>query len=180
MTDPSTMATEARPTTELSASRLARPVVAVAAVVVLLDQLTKHWAVTSLADGHVVDVVWTLRFNLSFNQGMAFSTGTGLGPVIGVVALVISAVVFRWSLRQPSVMARVASGLVIGGALGNVVDRVFRGDAWMRGAVVDFIDFQWFPIFNLADTAVNVGGAAFVIWSIRSSRPTASDAGEES
>ncbi|MEQ1699984.1 MAG: signal peptidase II, partial [Ilumatobacteraceae bacterium] len=50
-------------------------------------------------------------------------------------------------------------------ALGNLVDRLFRGDGWLRGSVVDFIDFQWFPIFNVADMGVNVGGALFVLWS---------------
>ena len=57
----------------------------------------------------------------------------------------------------------VAAGFVLGGAVGNLVDRIFRDDGWLRGSVVDFIDFQWFPIFNVADIAVNVGGAIFVL-----------------
>lgn len=170
MTLPTDMATDGREVSDARGTRRMVPVVALAAVVVAADQLTKHWAVTSLGDDRVIDVVWTLRFNLSFNQGMAFSTGTGMGPIIGVVALCISAFVFRWSMHQASRAARVAAGLVIGGALGNVVDRLFRGDRWLRGAVVDFIDFQWFPIFNLADTAVNVGGAVFVVWTMLAPR----------
>jgi signal peptidase II len=50
--------------------------------------------------------------------------------------------------------------------MGNLVDRLFRGRGWLRGEVIDFIDFQWFPIFNVADIAVNVGGAVFVLWSL--------------
>ena len=60
----------------------------IAAVVVLVDQLTKQWALNALADRNI-DVVGSLRFNLAFNTGMAFSQGTGLGPIIGIVALVV-------------------------------------------------------------------------------------------
>jgi signal peptidase II len=52
---------------------------------------------------------------------------------------------------------------VCGGAAGNVVDRLFRGDAWLRGAVVDFIDFQWWPVFNIADAAITVGAVLLLI-----------------
>lgn len=174
MTHTDTMANDGLEPAPASRRQRVRLVLLIVGIVLLIDQLTKHWAVTSLGDDRVIDVVWTLRFNLSFNQGMAFSTGTGLGPVIGVVALCISAVVFRWSMHQTSTAARVAAGLVIGGALGNVVDRLFRGDAWLRGAVVDFIDFQWFPIFNVADSAVNIGGAVFVLWTMLSPRHASS------
>ena len=60
----------------------------------------------------------------------------------------------------------VAAGLIAGGALGNLADRVFRGDRILHGAVIDFIDFQWFPIFNVADMAIDIGGALFVLWTI--------------
>ncbi|NBY46006.1 MAG: hypothetical protein EBQ64_08665 [Acidimicrobiia bacterium] len=59
--------------------------------------------------------------------------------------------------------------MVIGGALGNVVDRLFRGEKWLAGAVVDFIDFQWFPVFNIADSAVTVGAAILIFSSVASS-----------
>lgn len=146
------------------------PALAVAFVVVVLDQLTKVWALRELGDGREVPVVWTLQWNLSFNQGMAFSTGEGLGPVIGVLATAIAATVLWWSRRLGSRLAGAAAGLIVGGAVGNVVDRLVRDDGWMRGAVVDFIDFQWFPVFNVADMAVNVGGALMLIWLYRSGR----------
>lgn len=135
----------------------------VAAVVVGLDQLSKHWAVAQLNDGHTVHVLWTLQFNLAFNSGMAFGSGQGLGPIIGVAAVVV-VVFLLLSLRQASgKFAVVAIGLIVGGALGNIVDRLFREDAWLRGRVVDFIDFQWFPIFNIADMCVNVGGGLLIV-----------------
>jgi signal peptidase II len=147
-----------------------RTPVAIAAGVVVVDQLTKHWAVTSLGSDRVIDLVWTLRFNLAFNNGMAFGQGRGLGPVIGVVATIVI-VYLLISLRdQSSRISTVGMGLLIGGAAGNLIDRLFRGDAWLNGAVVDFIDLQWFPIFNVADMAVNIGAALLILGSILSAR----------
>lgn len=135
----------------------------IAALVVGIDQLSKHWAVSQLNDGHTVHVLWTLRFNLSFNGGMAFGRGQGFGPIIGVVATIV-VVGLLLSLRQSgSKISIVAIGLIVGGAMGNIVDRLFRGDAWLHGKVIDFIDFQWFPIFNVADICVNVGGGLLVL-----------------
>ena len=135
----------------------------IAAVVVALDQLSKHWAVSQLNDGHTVHVLWNLQFNLAFNSGMAFGSGQGLGPLIGVIAVVV-VVFLLLSLRQASgKLSVVAIGLIVGGAMGNIVDRLFREDAWLHGRVVDFIDFQWFPIFNIADMCVNVGGGLLIV-----------------
>jgi len=75
------------------------------------------------------------------------------------------------SLRhESSRMSTWGMGLLIGGAAGNLVDRLFRGDAWLRGGVVDFIDFQWFPIFNVADMCINVGAGLLILNSILSGR----------
>ncbi len=84
---------------------------------------------------------------------MAFSKGDGLGPYIGVIAIVVVAVMLVSLGRTNSRWNMVAIGLVVGGAIGNILDRLFRGEGWFRGAVVDFIDPQWFPIFNVADIA---------------------------
>ncbi len=145
---------------------------AVAAVIVALDVATKHWAVNALADQRPRHVGWTLQWNLSYNTGMAFSSGQGMGRVIGLLAVVIAVVVLRAVRTVDSRVAIVAGGLVAGGALGNVIDRLFRNDGWMSGAVIDFIDFQWFPIFNVADIAVNVGGGLFILWSVFGHHPT--------
>jgi signal peptidase II len=134
----------------------------VAAIVVAVDQLTKWWALTALDPQHPTHVIWTLQFNLSYNSGMAFSRGRGLGPVIGVAAFVII-VVFVLKLRVvKGSLATVASGLVIGGAVGNICDRIFRSGGFLRGEVVDFIDFQWWPVFNVADMAITIGGVLLV------------------
>ena len=147
-----------------------RAPVLLAVIVVFIDQLTKHWAVTSLGPDRYIDVFWTLRFNLTFNSGMAFSRGQGLGPFIAVAATLVI-VWLLISLRSGSgPMSTLGMGLVIGGAAGNLVDRLFRGDAWLHGAVIDFIDFQWFPIFNIADIAINVGAAALILNTVLNGR----------
>ncbi len=144
--------------------------VIIAVVIVVVDQLTKHWAVNELADREPIHVIWTLQFNLAFNTGMAFSRASGLGPLIAVVATLVIVWLLASLRGGNTALGAFGMGCVIGGAAGNLVDRLFRDEGWMRGSVVDFIDFQWFPIFNIADIAVNVGAAALILNAILESR----------
>ena len=126
------------------------------------------WAVDRLKDQLPIDVVWTLRFNYAENTGMAFSTGSGAGRWISLVvlAIVVALVLLARSVR--STAALVLIGVVIGGAFGNLFDRIFRAQAgFLSGAVVDWIDVQWWPIFNIADAAVVVGGILIAIFLLR-------------
>lgn len=130
----------------------------------VLDQLTKWWALERLSGGRIVEVAWTLRFRLTFNTGMAFSLAGGFAPWIALLALAV--VVFLvWQGRTVTTRTgAVALGLVLGGAVGNLLDRAFRGDAgFLGGAVVDFIDLQWWPVFNVADMGVVVGAILLVV-----------------
>jgi signal peptidase II len=155
----------------MPAVRTWRAPVAIALSVIAVDQLTKHWAVTSLGTDREIDLFWTLRLNLAFNNGMAFSQGQGLGPVIGVIATVVIVYLLATLRTESSPMSSIGMGLLIGGAAGNLIDRLFRGDdGFLQGAVVDFIDFQWFPIFNVADMAVNVGAALLILSGILGAR----------
>ena len=141
--------------------------VGVATVVIIFDQLTKTWAVNALDGGRIVHVVSSLQMNLTYNSGMAFSQGQGLGPLIGVLALLVVAVLLL-SLRNSSDWRRLlATGLIIGGAVGNILDRIFRGDGIFHGSVIDFIDLQWWPIFNVADMGVCVGAALLIFSAAR-------------
>jgi signal peptidase II len=159
---------DAPPAGPLPPRRL-RLIATIAIATVVIDQLTKHWALNALADGNVIDVIGSLRFSLHFNTGVAFSLGSdsGLGPWISVLAI---GVVVAISLGATSrvTLGAVASGLIAGGALGNLIDRAFRGDeGFLHGAVVDFIDLQWWPVFNVADAAIVVGAVILVIASFR-------------
>jgi len=141
------------------------------AAIVVVDQLTKHWALNRLSDNRTIDLVGSLRFNLVFNKGMAFSQVTGAGPVIGALGFVVVIVMVLWLRRQAKGLAAVAAGLIVGGALGNLIDRSLRGDAWLRGAVVDFVDLQWFPVFNVADSTISIGAVLMIVASLRQSPP---------
>jgi len=130
-----------------------------AAVVVLLDQLTKHWALGALADGPI-DLVGSLRLNLVFNDGAAFSLGGGGGKtrLIALLGLAVSVALVRIGWRADRRRWALGLGIVLGGALGNLVDRALRaGDGFLGGRVVDFVDLQWWPVFNVADAALWIG-----------------------
>ena len=146
-------------------------------VVLCLDQITKAWATASLED-RIIDVVWTLRLRLVHNTGFAFSAGSGLGPVLAIAAIVIVGVLWYFRRRAQGAWAGIGLGGIIGGALGNLADRLFRGAAWGRGAVVDFIDLQWWPIFNVADASITVGLIIVLFHLYRSERRSAGAAGE--
>lgn len=128
-----------------------------------VDQLTKTWALNAL-DGPPVQVVWTLQFTLTYNSGASFGMGTGLGPWIAVAAMVVvGALVWTGRSVRSRIMA-VALGMIAGGAAGNICDRLLRGDAGLlHGSVVDFIDLQWWPVFNVADVGVVCGAILLVI-----------------
>ncbi len=135
--------------------------VAVSVAVVLgVDQLTKWWA---RGLDEPIELVGSLRFSLAFNSGAAFSSFEGAGSLIGVVGLVVVAFLLRASTRLATRLGVVCMGMVIGGALGNLVDRVVQpGAGLFGGKVTDFIDLRWWPIFNVADMALSLGGLALV------------------
>jgi signal peptidase II len=139
-----------------------------AAVVVALDQLTKHWALAALADGPI-DLVGSLRLNLVFNDRAAFSLGGGGNTtVIASIGLVLVAALLTMGLRAQRPAWALGLGILLGGALGNLADRAFRaGDGFLGGRVVDMVDVQWWPVFNVADAALWVGIGVLVLDSIR-------------
>jgi signal peptidase II len=136
-----------------------------AGLVVAVDQLTKWWA---RGLDRPIDLIGSLRFNLAFNSGAAFSSFEGLGSLIGVAGVVIVVVLLRFSLQVTNRVGAVFMGVVIGGAIGNLVDRLVQpGDGLFGGKVTDFIDLQWWPIFNVADIALTVGGLLLVLTGLR-------------
>jgi signal peptidase II len=128
-------------------------VAVIAAFVVAADQITKSLAVADLAN-HDVHVIGPFSFRLAYNSGVAFSVGTGLtGPIIIVAVALVLAI--GWMARGvPTTPAAIAFGLIIGGALGNLSDRLFRGH---HGGVVDFIYTSFWPTFNVADSCIVIG-----------------------
>ena len=129
----------------------------VAIVVVLVDQLTKAWAASALADGHRVALLGDLLgLVLVRNPGAAFSFATGQTWIFTVVAVVVTVIVLRASRRLASRWWAVTLGLVLGGAVGNLIDRLVRSPGVFRGHVVDFIDYGGYFVGNVADIAIVV------------------------
>ena len=158
--------------TKLRSRRHNLVLLAMAAFVVAVDQLTKWWALVAL-DDRDIDLVWTLRLHLVHNTGAAFGLGQGLETVIAVLALVFVVVVAwaSWGGRRLS-LPPVLLGMVLGGAIGNLADRAVRaGDGFLGGAVVDFVDLQWWPVFNAADSAIVVAGVILVLTASRYRQP---------
>ena len=141
---------------------------ATAGAVVLLDQLTKAWAVRTLRDGRMIDVVGSLaQLRLFRNPGAAFSFATGTTWIFTVVATVVSIVIVRISRRLGSALWAITLGLLLGGAVGNLLDRLFREPGFARGHVVDFIDLPRLFVFNLADASITVAAVLIALLGLR-------------
>lgn len=137
---------------------------ATAAVVVALDQLTKTWALDALASGPIDVVEGVLRFRLTFNAGGAFGLLQGFPELFLVASVLVVAFILVWARRLPDKRLVVPLGLVAGGGIGNLVDRLFRAH---DGRVVDFVDLHVWPVFNVADSAIVLGVLAILILGLR-------------
>jgi signal peptidase II len=140
----------------------------VAAVVLAADAVSKVIVVAKLADRPTVHVIdGLLELTLTRNPGAAFSIGVGATVIFTLVAVAVVVVIARTAARLRSVPWAIALGLLLGGALGNLVDRVFRSPGPFRGEVVDWIRIPHWPVFNLADAAITVGAVLAVLLSLR-------------
>jgi signal peptidase II len=143
----------------------ARPVWVVAAIgtIVAVDQLTKAWAVAALADGPTRVFGDTVKLELARNSGSAFSRFQGYTPVLAILAIVITTLIARAVRHASDRWVIIGLVLVLGGALGNLTDRLARSPGFLRGYVVDFIAVGWWPLFNVADSCVTVGAIVLVV-----------------
>ncbi len=151
-------------------------ILGVALVAIIVDQLSKDWAVGRLSPDPTdpgIHVISDFRLKLAFNSGMAFSQGEGRGALIGAVAVMIVCALLWFARQVNDRPTRIALGLVLGGAMGNLIDRIARAGTpgiprgFLGGRVVDFFYLGWYPTFNVADACVVVGGIALAILTIR-------------
>jgi signal peptidase II len=139
---------------------------AVALVVLIADVVSKVLVVarlTSHAPVHVIDGV--LQLNLTRNAGAAFGVGTGATVLFSLVAVGVVVVIARTAAQLRSLPWAICLGLLLGGAIGNLVDRMLRSPGPFRGHVVDWIELPHWPVFNLADSAIVCGGLVAVLLS---------------
>ena len=139
-------------------------IAAIGAVIAVIDQITKNWAVDSLPLLEPQPFIGEiLQLTLLYNSGAAWGMGAEITPVVTCLQLAIVAGVIVFAVkavRSPWYTA--ALGLIMGGALGNIHDRLLREPGAFRGAVVDFLELPNWPVFNIADMAV-VGGAIMIV-----------------
>lgn len=133
--------------------------VGVAGIIVVLDQATKVLAVSRLADGPID--LGLVALNLVYNPNAAFGI-PGFTGMFLIVTVVVIALIARMLLTADRLALAFAYGLVAGGALGNAIDRMMRDPGFPDGAVVDFVDLGWFPVFNVADSAISVGAVLVI------------------
>jgi signal peptidase II len=144
--------------------RLLRVLVATAVTVVVVDQLSKAWAVEALTGRGRVDLVGDLfGLRLTRNPGAAFSLATGATWIFTILATVVVVIIARIARDLGSRWWAVTLGLLMGGATGNLVDRLTREPGFARGHVVDFFELPHYPIFNVADSCI-VTAAILIGW----------------
>lgn len=143
--------------------RRLRLLLTVAAVVLVLDIVTKVLAVKLLTPGQPVSIIGdTVTWTLVRNSGAAFSMATGYTWVLTLIATGVVIGIIWMGRRLVSPWWALGLGMILGGALGNLIDRFFRSPGPLRGHVVDFLSIGWWPVFNVADPAV-VGGAILLV-----------------
>jgi len=137
----------------------------VAAFVLAADIITKAIVVAHLREGDPVHVIGdVLMLNLLRNPGAAFSVGTGDTIVFTAIAVAVVVYIARTARKLYSIGWAITLGLLLGGALGNLTDRIFRAPGLFRGNVVDWIEItRYWPVFNLADSAIVCGGILTVL-----------------
>jgi signal peptidase II len=143
---------------------------AVAVAVLALDIVSKALVVAHLANRQIHLLGGFLTLRESRNPGAAFSLGTSLTLMYSAIAVAVIVVILRTSRRIRSLPWAITLGLLLGGATGNLIDRIFRSPGLFRGWVVDWIQVPHWPVFNLADSAIVCGGILAVLLSARGIR----------
>jgi signal peptidase II len=166
VTDETTDSTEATATDEApepQSRRRLRLLFTIAVIVLVLDVVTKVLAVALLTPNQPVSIIGnTVTWTLVRNPGAAFSMATGYTWVLTLIATGVVIGIVWIGRRLVSPWWAIGLGMILGGALGNLVDRFFRWPGPLQGHVIDFLSIGWWPVFNVADPAV-VGGAILLV-----------------
>ena len=145
-----------------------RQLLSTALIVILLDLATKVWAVSRLENQSDIKVIGEfLKFSFVRNPGAAFSFGTSVTWVFTLIAIAVSIAILFMSKTVTNKAWAIALGGLLGGAVGNLIDRIFRSPEIFQGHVVDFISVPNYPMFNVSDSAVVLSAIAMVILSFR-------------
>jgi signal peptidase II len=137
-----------------------------------IDFLTKNWAVENLTGASKKVIGTFLQVTLHKNPGAAFSFATSFTIVFTSISIGVLLFILRYSSRIISTWWTVVAGLVLGGVLGNLTDRIFREPSFLYGHVIDWIELPNWPIFNIADSAIVVASLIAFVLTVRNIHPT--------
>lgn len=155
------------PQQRLSRRTLIGILIATAVLVTVLDQLSKQWALNELVPGESRPLIGDLiTLQLIFNPGAAFGMASGTTWIFSIIAVLVTAAIIYFSKRLKSLTWAVLLGLLLGGAIGNLIDRLFREPGFPQGHVVDFINYSNIFIGNVADIAIVAAAAGIAIASM--------------
>lgn len=149
-----------------------RTLLSVAWLVWILDLATKAWAVSHLAHREPIKILGSF-FQLTFvrNSGAAFSIASNATLLLSLFGIVVALGVIYFAPKITSKGWSVVLGLVLGGVLGNLMDRLFREPSFLRGHVIDWMQFPHWPVFNIADSAIVLAAALAMILTARNISP---------
>ena len=138
----------------------------------LFDFATKTWALTSLSSGEPRKIIGSfLQLTLVHNPGAAFSFATGFTLAFSLLALAVVVAVIYFAPKITSGGWQLTIGLLLGGVLGNLTDRIFREPSFLSGHVIDWIELTHWPVFNLADSAIVIAAFLAIVLTIRNVGP---------
>jgi signal peptidase II len=137
----------------------------------LIDYVTKAWALQSLSSEPRKIIGTLLQFTLVYNSGAAFSFATGFTILFSLIALAVVIATIYFAPKLTSHGWQITIGLLLGGVLGNLTDRIFRQPSFLSGYVIDWIQIPHWPVFNIADSAICVAAAISFILSMRNIPP---------
>lgn len=164
--------TEEEPTPPPPKARKVGLLAVIAASVVVLDVISKVVVVAMVQPNEPVRLLGGLVYlSLIRNPGAAFSMATGMTWLLALIAIGVVVFIVRMAPRLRSTPWAVSLGLVLGGAIGNLIDRIFRAPGFLQGHVVDFVSVfgpnaEYFPVFNVADSAITIGGISLVVTAL--------------
>lgn len=144
-----------------------------------LDFLTKNWAVANLSSSPRKVIGSFLQLTLLRNPGAAFSMATGFTIIFTSISIFVALFIARYASRITSTGWAYVAGLVLGGVLGNLTDRIFREPGFLYGHVIDWIELPHWPIFNIADSSICIAAAIAILLTVRNISPTAKSGSHE-
>lgn len=149
-----------------------RQIFTIAWALFVIDFLTKSWAVSYLSSRSPINLIGSyLRLTFVKNSGAAFGIATGGTIVLSLFAIGVGVTIVRYAAMINSRGWIVVMGLVLGGIMGNLTDRIFRSPGLLRGHVIDWIEIPHWPVFNIADSAIFVATVIAIYLSAKNVPP---------